>query len=500
MVGHDCDPSGAFQLAEGHWPHGARPGKCTLGGVTTSENRLSPGMTLAFAALWLVLMASSMAGLVVGEPLTRLSDPAATAERVTDRDLSVAWSLAQESNDPSLVRRLFAGTWEETLAEAGEIHTEVALYVEEEEGTASAARSAAFAAVLLAEQERLDEALAFADPEPYLGFREGLRFVYADGALPRGAFETSLSVLEGSWPGDRLVERYARRVGADAAADAMASEALDRAGPWRKTAESLLTFNASLIAAGLIALLLVVTGVGGAASPLPAVPWTLADGIGVLIRGDVYGRLYYTFLMWLPAEWFWSPPGSLLYDWSTLFSSLPLAILVVWHLILPAAASQRGALGLAWKARAWTWPLVGLAAISIDLVGSTALGWASWAVGVYGDWSETVDETLMWGSTSEATLLGIDYIAWAPLFEELAFRGLLYGSLRRRLGPVHAALVSASIFSVVHFYSLPGFLATWWSGIVWAWAFERTHSLWPGIVAHGVYNALFTAGIVLLYR
>ncbi len=53
---------------------------------------------------------------------------------------------------------------------------------------------------------------------------------------------------------------------------------------------------------------------------------------------------------------------------------------------------------------------------------------------------------------------------------------------------------------MLHFYSLPGFLMTFWSGLVWALAFESTRSLLPGIAAHAVYNGLYVAGLVLLYR
>ena len=40
----------------------------------------------------------------------------------------------------------------------------------------------------------------------------------------------------------------------------------------------------------------------------------------------------------------------------------------------------------------------------------------------------------------------IDGVVWAPIFEELAFRGLLYPTLRLRLPPWLAALLSAALF------------------------------------------------------
>ena len=73
-------------------------------------------------------------------------------------------------------------------------------------------------------------------------------------------------------------------------------------------------------------------------------------------------------------------------------------------------------------------------------------------------------------------------------------------TLRNRFGLWSAALLSAGFFSAVHFYSLPGFLMTFWSGFVWAIAFERARSLIPGIAAHTIYNLLFVAGVLLTYR
>ncbi len=63
-----------------------------------------------------------------------------------------------------------------------------------------------------------------------------------------------------------------------------------------------------------------------------------------------------------------------------------------------------------------------------------------------------------------------------------------------------ASGLSAAFFSSLHFYSLPGFLATLWSGTVWALVLERSRSLLPAIAAHSIYNLLYVADIVLVYR
>jgi membrane protease YdiL (CAAX protease family) len=52
----------------------------------------------------------------------------------------------------------------------------------------------------------------------------------------------------------------------------------------------------------------------------------------------------------------------------------------------------------------------------------------------------------------------------------------------------------------VHGYGMIGLASVFWSGIIWAVAYERTRSLWPAILAHGVNNLLVTAEFLWLYR
>ena len=52
----------------------------------------------------------------------------------------------------------------------------------------------------------------------------------------------------------------------------------------------------------------------------------------------------------------------------------------------------------------------------------------------------------------------VEYVIFAPCFEELAFRGLLFAILRRKFRFLPAALISAGIFGVAHGYGLVGLL------------------------------------------
>jgi len=74
-----------------------------------------------------------------------------------------------------------------------------------------------------------------------------------------------------------------------------------------------------------------------------------------------------------------------------------------------------------------------------------------------------------------------------PIGEEIFFRGLTYGALRRRFNRPLAALPSALVFAAAH-REPTGILPIMLLGIVLAYAYDYTGSLVPGMIAHGVNN------------
>ena len=83
----------------------------------------------------------------------------------------------------------------------------------------------------------------------------------------------------------------------------------------------------------------------------------------------------------------------------------------------------------------------------------------------------------------------------APLAEEIFFRGFLHAGLRSRWGVPLGALLSSLIFGLVHF--APGvFLGIFLMGLVLAYLYERSGSLWPCILLHGAINSL---GFIVSY-
>jgi membrane protease YdiL (CAAX protease family) len=93
-----------------------------------------------------------------------------------------------------------------------------------------------------------------------------------------------------------------------------------------------------------------------------------------------------------------------------------------------------------------------------------------------------------------------DTVVLTPVFEEIIFRGLLFATLRRRFGTGTAAVLSASIFAIAHGYGVLGFAAVFWSGLLWALAYERTGSLLPSMAAHAADNLMASIGVILILR
>ena len=84
----------------------------------------------------------------------------------------------------------------------------------------------------------------------------------------------------------------------------------------------------------------------------------------------------------------------------------------------------------------------------------------------------------------------------APIGEEVFFRGLLYNSLKKRLNVPAAIVLSGLIFALVHFGPL-AILLIFPMGMILAYVYEKTKSLWVTICIHATHNGLtFLAAMV----
>ena len=101
------------------------------------------------------------------------------------------------------------------------------------------------------------------------------------------------------------------------------------------------------------------------------------------------------------------------------------------------------------------------------------------------------------GNPLEISLLVFSAVILAPLWEELIFRGLLYGYLKSRMSVFAALLVSSLIFSAYHF-NLDALMPLLMVGIAAGYVYERTRSLYFAIFFHALFNALSMAVLFIL--
>lgn len=77
----------------------------------------------------------------------------------------------------------------------------------------------------------------------------------------------------------------------------------------------------------------------------------------------------------------------------------------------------------------------------------------------------------------------------APIKEEVFFRGIFYPPFRQHYGRGKGILLTAGLFALLHFDVLR-FIPLLVGGVVLTWLYEKTSSIWPSIIAHGVWNTL----------
>ncbi|MDP1978461.1 CPBP family intramembrane glutamic endopeptidase [Undibacterium sp.] len=75
----------------------------------------------------------------------------------------------------------------------------------------------------------------------------------------------------------------------------------------------------------------------------------------------------------------------------------------------------------------------------------------------------------------------------APVLEEMLFRGLILRSFLQQYSRWVAILGSACLFGLAHM-NIYQFLCATIVGVLCAWLYQKTRSLWPGIILHSASN------------
>ena len=138
---------------------------------------------------------------------------------------------------------------------------------------------------------------------------------------------------------------------------------------------------------------------------------------------------------------------------------------------------------------------VGWRPVVLGVVGTTILSFAVSQIGVQPEGVRQVTDSVRDPAVLIPTLLVLAVLA--PVVEELVFRGLLYGWVAGRWGPLPAFVVSSLAFAAAHaepahiILVLP--LGFWFGWLRW-----RTNSLWPTLITHMINNAFAVLGAAYL--
>ena len=308
-------------------------------------------------------------------------------------------------------------------------------------------------------------------------------------------------VLPVGWFYDRLAERLARRANDTALVARIQKQAavrVDRQFVW---SHRLTLIQLGAMAVGTVACVLFWFRRNEPCllrlhEPGVPPPWPGGVGAAVLLRGGAMGAMLTAlFLMYAP------PENVSLRALVIPMTNVPVLLLAYRHLFRPSGMTFDEGFGLevGW-ARVGRLVAVVLAVVAAGLWGEWVMERLSEPFHLTSHWSEWFDADLVWASPSLTAISLVEYVIFAPVFEELAFRGLLFAILRRKFRFLPAALISASIFAIAHGYGVIGFVSVLWSGLLWAWVYEKTGSLLPGILAHAINNLLVCLSVMALLR
>ena len=356
-------------------------------------------------------------------------------------------------------------------------------------------------------RRRVDEWARRPDPMPALA--RLVAAAYLPESLDTGDAatlddETLAEVLEPGWFRDRIAVRLAVRPGDAELLDRANASQAARSRPLLNRSRAMIVVElVLLVAGGLVLVRLVLRGdrlarIGAVVLPPP---WRGRVGAGVLIRGGALGAITLVALYFFTFTGSDRPFARVALGVATNAAFLPVLLLARRRLLEPSGVPFAEGLGLMPAAGGMRRLLfVFLAVLSLGQLGGVAIDLAGRRVGLTAHWTEWFDRDLAWGPPLVVGLTVLDTVVLTPVFEEIVFRGLVFATLRRRFGVPGAALLSAGIFAIAHGYGVLGFAAVFWSGLLWAWAYERTGSLLPSIASHAADNLMASLSVVLALR
>ena len=339
---------------------------------------------------------------------------------------------------------------------------------------------------------------------PFPVFRRFMEGAYLAAPLdPETQFQLQAELAEAlpaGWFYDRLAIRLAQQGGDPTLLSVTRQAGASRANVLLQRAREFLVVELSIVLIGGTVLVVILVRRGDrqlllvGRSRVPP-PWRGRAGVVVLLRGGACGVLLMVAFLF----------GATFVPLSRLVAlpliNLPLLVLAYKYLLQPAGLRFGEGFGLKPVSGSVTRILMAVPAlVAAGEIMDWCLSLASVPLGFSMHWTEWFDPELAWGTWEGVGLSLVDYVLYAPVLEELAFRGILFATLRRRFGFSSSAALSALIFAMAHGYGLLGFLSVWWSGVIWAWGYERTGSLLPGMIAHSLNNLLVSTSLLVFLR
>ena len=469
------------------------------------SGRFSPTVTLLSALFLMVALVSVVWLSASSSKLDRIESPERALSLMVSRTMGVQEGLKRA---PQWEQRLFAWTSGDNEAERAheiEWYQELAAISEDPLVPLQLA-------ILQAEGGQVSQALlsahAWAGAEdPFPQFADLITAAYGEGPAHDAdryvLWQAEVAeMLPAGWFYDRLAERLARRandIALVARIQEQAASRVDRLFVWSH--HLMLVELAAMVAGTMVCVLLWFkrnepSSMVRLHQPGVPPPWPGGVGAAVLLRGGAIGAMLTAlFLIYIP------PENASLRALAIPMTNVPLLLLAYRHLFRPSGMTFDEGFGLEIG-----WARVGRLVAAVVAVVAAGL-WGEWVMDRLSEplhltshWTEWIDPDLVWASPSLTAISLIEYVIFAPVFEELAFRGLLFAILRRKFRFLPAALISASIFAIAHGYGLVGFISVLWSGVLWAWMYEKTGSLLPGILAHAINNLLVCLSVMALLR
>lgn len=147
------------------------------------------------------------------------------------------------------------------------------------------------------------------------------------------------------------------------------------------------------------------------------------------------------------------------------------------------------ALGFTAVSRRWLGIATALS-LAVGIVRAFGLEWLSATFPILNAGSDFLNDMLVFNEPAAMIITVLLISTLVPLWEEMFFRGFIHNVLRNRLGMWAAIFVSSLLFGLFHLIPLQ-IIGAFTLGLMLAWLYEKSGSLWLPIFAHALNNFVF---------